>query len=97
LRDVVHDCPLVVEGSPRATAGGHLEDHAAERPDVDGSVTALRTALDDFWSHVHRGTGHGLLLAPACGAGIAGQGFALAGDDFGRTKIDVFDDAVVVQ
>jgi len=37
------------------------------------------------------------LLAPACGAGIAGQGFALAGDDFGRTKIDVFDDAVVVQ
>lgn len=48
LRDVVHDGPLVVETGPRSTAGAHLEYDAAERPHVDGAVTAFVVPFDHF-------------------------------------------------
>lgn len=67
LRDVVHDRPLVVHGRPGPAARGHLEDHAAERPDVHGAVAARAAAFDDFGRHVHGCAGHGALFLAARG------------------------------
>lgn len=61
LRDVEHDGPLVVEGGPGAAARGHLEDDAAEGPDVDGAGAAGVLALDDLGGHVHGRAGHGFV------------------------------------
>lgn len=99
LSDVVHDGPLVVEGSPGAAPRAHLENDAAERPDVDGAVAAFVETLDHFGGHVHRGTRHGFLFPRhAAGAGVLRlEGFALAGDDLGGAEVDEFDDAVVVE
>lgn len=104
LRNIIHNRPFVVQGRPRAAAGAHLEDDAAERPDVDGALAAFILAFDDFGGHVHRGAGHGFLLAGDPGARAATdgrvvglEGFALTGDDFGSAEVDIFDYAVVVE
>jgi len=104
LRDVIHNRPLIVQGRPRAAASAHFEDDAAERPDVDSALAAFVLAFDDFGGHVHRGAGHGFLLAgdpwggAAAGGRVVGlEGFALAGDDFGGAEVNVFDHAVVVE
>lgn len=95
LRDVVHDGPLVVQVGPRSSPGGHLEDDAAERPDVHGTKVAWVLALDDFGRHVHGRSRHGLV---GLGAGeIIDQSAALASDHLGRAEVDVFDDAVMVE
>lgn len=97
LGDIEHDGPFVVEGCPGAATGGHLEDHAAEGPDVDGAGAAGVLALDDFGGHVHGGSGHGFVGFGDGGGFAVDEGFALAGDHFGGAEIDVFDYAVVVE
>lgn len=97
LGDVEHDGPLVVEGGPGAAAGGHLEDDAAEGPDVDGAGAAGVLALDDFGGHVHGCAGHGFVGFGEDGAVAVDEGFALAGDDFRGAEVDVFDYAIVVE
>lgn len=112
LRDVVHDGPLVVQTCPWATTGAHFQDDAAERPHVDGAEAAFVAAFDDFRGHVHRCTGHGLLLLRDFGQGggvecfvVGGggcfgwrlEGFVLAGYDFGGTKVDVLYYAIVIE
>lgn len=62
LGNVIHDGPLVVEARPRTPASAHLEDHAAEGPDVYRTETAFVGAFDDFRGHVHWSAGHGLLF-----------------------------------
>lgn len=96
LRNIVHDGPFVVQASPGSAACGHLEDHAAERPDVDGAGAAgARVASNDFGRHVHGCSLHGLFL-PACDGGVGDHGFALARDYFGGAEVDVFDHAVLI-
>ena len=108
LGDIVHDGPLIVEARPGTPPGAHLEDHAAEGPDVYRTETAFVGAFDDFRGHVHWSAGHGLLFCrnfgeagSACGGEwcfVGGlEGFVLAGNDFGGAEVDVFDDAVVVK
>ncbi len=105
MRNVVHNRPFVIQGSPRAAAGAHFEDDAAEGPDVDGALATLVLAFDDFGGHVHRGAGHGFLFTRDPGGdSTAGrshvvglEGFTLTGDDFGGAKVDVFDHTVVVE
>lgn len=112
LRDVVHDGPLIVQTCPWATTGAHFKDDAAEGPDVDGAEAAFVAAFDDFRGHVHRRTGHGLLLLRGFGQGdgveisiISGgrcfgrrlEGFVLASYDFGGTEVDVLYYAVVIK
>lgn len=96
LRDMVHDGPFVVHGRPRATTGRHFEDHAAQRPDVDGAVAACAAAFDDFGGHVHWCAGHGALLAAARGV-VNGKSPTLARDKLGSAEIDKLDDTVVVE
>ncbi len=111
LRDVVHDSPFVVQTRPGATARAHFEDDAAERPDVDGAEAAFVAAFDDFGGHVHWGSGHGFLLLRDFGQGggvecfvVGGrcfgwglEGFVLASDDLGGTKVHVLYNAIVVE
>ena len=112
LRDVVHDCPFVVEAGPGAAAGAHFKDDAAEGPDVDGAEATFVAAFDYFGGHVHGGAGHGFLLLGGFGEGGSGgvavwgggevvggrlEGFVLAGYDFCGAEVDVFDYAVVVE
>lgn len=104
LRNVVHDGPFVVEGGPGPAAGRHLEDDAAEGPDVDGAGAPGVLAFDDFGRHVHWGAGHGFVgdglvgvAGVAAGVVLADEGFALAGDDFGGAEVDVFDYTVVIE
>ena len=108
LGNIVHDGPFIVEARPRTATSAHLEDHAAEGPNVYRTETAFVGAFDDLWGHVHWSAGHGLLLCgnfretdPACG----GEGcfigglkcFVLAGNDLGGAEVDVFDDAIVIK
>ena len=103
LGDVVHDRPLVVQARPRAAAGCHLEDHAPERPDVDGALAAFVGAFDDLGGHVHGRAGHGFLFARKASGGVGEvmvvglKGLVLARDDFGSAKVNVLDHAVVVE
>jgi hypothetical protein len=96
LGDVVHDGPLVVHRRPGTAPRCHFQDHAAERPDVDGAVAARGAAADDFGGHVHRGAGHGVLAA-ALASVDGGEGAALARDELGGAEVNVFDYAVVVE
>jgi hypothetical protein len=94
LGDVVHDGPFVVHRCPGAAAGRHFEDHAAERPYVDGAVAARGAAADNLGGHVHWGSGHGTLTALTR---VGGEGTALSCNEFSSAKIDVFDYTVVVK
>lgn len=96
LRNVVHDGPLVVHGSPRAAAGCHFENHAAQGPDIDSAVATGAATLDDFGRHVHRGAGHGTLFAAARGI-VHSKGPTLASDELGSAKIHKLDDTIVVE
>ena len=52
-------------------------------------------ALDDFGGHVHWRTGHRLVRLSSGTA--VDKSATLASDNFGSAKIDIFDDAIVVQ
>lgn len=108
LGDIVHDGPLVVEARPGTAAGAHFENHAAERPDIYRTETALVGPFDYFRGHVHWSAGHGLLLCwnfreagTACGGEWCFVGglecFILAGNDFCGAEVDVFDDTIVIE
>lgn len=61
LGNVIHDGPLVVQVRPWSSAGCHLEDDTAERPDINRSeVTGILT-LDHFGRHVHGRACHRLV------------------------------------
>lgn len=95
LCDVVHDCPLVVEVSPRAAARRHLKDDAAQRPNVDRSEMSGVFAFDHFGRHVHGRTSHGLIRL---GAGkVLYEGAALPGNELGGTEVYVLDDSVMIK
>lgn len=95
LGDVVHDGPLVVEIGPGASPGRHLEDDAAEGPNVNGTKVARVLALDHLGRHVHGRSSHGLVGLRA--GDVLHECSALASDQFGGAEIDVFDDAIVVE
>jgi hypothetical protein len=94
LSNVVHDGPFVVHGCPGTAASGHFENHAAEGPDVYGTVATGRATANDLGRHVHGRAGHGALATLAC---VGGDGTTLAGDEFCGTKVNVLDYTVVVE
>lgn len=94
LRDVVHYGPFVVHGCPGTATGCHFENHAAERPYVDGAMATGGAAADHFGGHVHWGSGHGALAALTR---VGGEGTALSCNEFSGAEIDIFDYTVVVK
>ena len=104
MGDVIHNRPFVVQAGPGTPSGAHFQNHAAERPDVDGALTAFAGSFDHFGGHVHGRACHGLLLAGGApgGAGrrrllVELERFPLAGDYLGGAEIDVFYYTVVVE
>lgn len=97
LRNVVHDGPLVVKACPGPATCRHLENHAAERPDVNSTEPSAGMALDNFRRHIHRRTGHGVLATLTRATTVGGHCLALTSDDLRGTEIYELDDAVLVK
>lgn len=96
LSNVVHDGPFVVHGCPWAATSCHFENHAAQRPDIDGPVSSGAATFDDFGRHVHGRACHGALLLAARGV-VDSKGPTLTGNELGSAKVDEFDDTVMVE
>lgn len=95
LRNVVHDGPFVVQVGPRPPARRHLEDDAAQRPNVHRPGLTGVLALDHLGRHVHGRARHGLVGLG--GVEVGGHCPPLASNELGGAKVYVLDDAVVVQ
>lgn len=50
-----------------------------------------------FWRHVHGCSGHAIQVLPRCCRGCCPASLALSCDDLGRAKVNILDDAVVVE
>lgn len=59
-------------------------------------MAAGTAAFNDFGGHIHGSAGHGALLAATSGI-VDSKGSTLAGDELSCTKIDKFDDTIVIE
>jgi len=93
LCNVIHNGPFIVQVGPRPPTSSHLKDNAAKRPYVNCSCSAWVLAFDDFWGHIHGGSGH----RPVGLGAAVDKRLALPGDDLGCSKVDVLDDTIVIE